>query len=163
MERLTTRQQAIRDFIALEMASGRPCPTHREIAARFGFKSPNAARSHLEALIKKGALLIEAGKARSLRLADNFQVVRRAATADIPLYGSIPAGFGQEREAETEGCVTVDIATIGYKPTRNSFALRVSGDSMIGRHICDGDIVILEHGQDPRPGQILPKQVINPL
>ena len=155
MEKLTTRQQAIRDFIALEMASGRPCPSHREIAARFDFKSPNAARSHLEALIKKGALLVEAGKARALRLADDFQAVRRAATVDIPLYGSIPAGFGQEREQDAEGCVTVDVATIGYKPTRNSFALRVSGDSMIGRHICDGDIVILEHGQDPRPGQIV--------
>jgi repressor LexA len=51
--------------------------------------------------------------------------------------------------------VTVDIATIGFKPTRNTFALRVSGDSMSGKHICDGDIVILEHGPDPRPGQIV--------
>ena len=27
---------------------------------------------------------------------------------------------------------------------------------MIGRHICDGDIVgVLDHGLDPRPGQIV--------
>jgi repressor LexA len=71
------------------------------------------------------------------------------------VFGSIPAGFGHEKEQESEGCVTVDIATIGFKPTRNTFALRVSGDSMIGKHICDGDIVILEHGPDPRPGQIV--------
>ena len=74
---------------------------------------------------------------------------------DVPLYGSISAGFSSEREQEAEGCVSVDVESIGFKPTRNTFALRVSGDSMIGRHICDGDIVVLEHGPDPRPGQIV--------
>jgi len=49
----------------------------------------------------------------------------------------------------------VDIATIGFKPTRNTFALRVTGDSMIGRHVCSGDIVILEHGPEPRHGQMV--------
>jgi len=49
----------------------------------------------------------------------------------------------------------VDIETVGYKPTRNAFALRVTGDSMTGRHILDGDFVILEHGPEPRQGQIV--------
>src|SRR6266446_654608 len=108
----------------------------REIAAHFGFASSYAAACHVQALIKKGALAGEAGKARALRLADD--ALRPAAIAGIPLFGSIPAGFGQDREQAAEGCVAVDIATIGFKPTRNTFALRVSGDSMIGRHICHG-------------------------
>jgi repressor LexA len=54
-----------------------------------------------------------------------------------------------------DGCVSVDIATIGFKPTQRTMALLVSGDSMIGKHICDGDMVLLEHGLDPRPGQIV--------
>jgi repressor LexA len=33
--------------------------------------------------------------------------------------------------------------------------LRVTGDSMIGRHILDGDFVVLEHGPEPRTGQIV--------
>ena len=74
---------------------------------------------------------------------------------DIPLFGSIPAGTPQSREQEADGCVSVDIESIGYKPTRNTFALRVTGDSMIGRHILDGDFVVLEHGADPRNGQIV--------
>lgn len=74
---------------------------------------------------------------------------------DIPLFGSIPAGLPQTREQDAEGCVTVDIESIGYKPTRNAFALRVTGDSMIGRHILDGDFVVLEHGPEPRSGQIV--------
>jgi hypothetical protein len=50
----------------------------------------------------------------------------------------------------------VDI-TIGFKPTPNTFALRVSGDAMIARHVCNGDIVILEYGSDPFPKTELPK------
>ena len=73
----------------------------------------------------------------------------------IALFGSIPAGYPQHREQEADGCVSVDIETLGFKPTRNTFALRVSGDSMIGRHIVDGDVVVLEHGPEPRPGDIV--------
>jgi repressor LexA len=79
----------------------------------------------------------------------------RQRVVDIPLFGSIPAGYAQNREQEPEGCVSVDVGSVGIKPTRNTFALRVRGDSMIGRHICDGDIAILEHGPDPRPGQVV--------
>jgi repressor LexA len=51
--------------------------------------------------------------------------------------------------------VSVDVASIGFKPTRNTFALRVTGESMIGKHILDGDIVVLEHGPEPRHGDVV--------
>jgi repressor LexA len=155
MKQLSQKQAAVRTFIANELAAGRPCPSHREIASHFGFASSHAAACHVQALIRKGALIAAAGKARALRLAENAKPLLRVTVAEIPLFGSIPAGFGQDREQEAEGCVTVDIATIGFKPTRNTFALRVVGDSMIGRHVCNGDIVILEHGPEPRHGQIV--------
>jgi repressor LexA len=126
----------------------------REIAAHFGFASTRAAADHLAALKRKGALESEPGKARSLRAVSSLQRLRNR-VVDIPLFGSIPAGYAQNRDQEAEGCVSVDVGSVGIKPTRNTFALRVSGDSMIGRHICDGDIVILEHGPDPRPGQVV--------
>jgi repressor LexA len=154
VDRLTKKQEAVRKFIDSELKAGRACPTHREIASHFGFASPNGAARHLKALIKKGVLIAEQGKARALRI-ENFPGVQRGIIAEIPLFGSIPAGFGEDLEQEPEGCVLVDIATIGFKPTQNTFCLRVKGDSMIGRHICDGDIVILEHGPEPRHGQIV--------
>ena len=49
----------------------------------------------------------------------------------------------------------MDVESIGFKPTRNTFALRVTGDSMVGRHILDGDVVVLEHGPEPRNSQIV--------
>jgi len=154
MRALTGQQQAIRNFIETEVAAGRPCPSQREIAQHFGFASKTAVVCHVRALVKKGVLAVQTGKARSLRLADGARALRQAAV-EIPLFGSIPAGFGREREQEAGECVPVTIESVGFKPTRNTFALRVAGDSMIGRHICDGDIVILEHGAEPRPGQIV--------
>lgn len=154
MAELTKRQQQVLDFVHTEQQAGEATPTLREIAARFGFKSSRAAADHLDALRRKGFLESTPGKARSLRVTSPLAKLR-SRVVHIPLFGSIPAGLPQAREQDAEGCVTVDIESIGLKPTRNSFALRVTGDSMIGRHICDGDIVVLEHVPDPRHGQIV--------
>lgn len=154
MAELTTRQQQVLDFIQAENQAGRPAPTLREIARQFGFRAHRAAACHLAAIKAKGLIQWQPGKARSLRLAFSPRRLR-ARVADIPLFGSIPAGFAQDRQQESDGCVSVDVETIGFVPTRTTFALRVTGDSMVGRHIIPGDIVILEHGPEPRNGQIV--------
>ena len=154
MEELTSLQRRVFEFVRDAIAEGGPAPTPREIAARFGWKAKRAAECHVEALIRKGWLASEPGKARSLRPTDTLAAVRRA-VVEIPLFGSIPAGFGEDRQQEADECVPVSVETLGFKPTRNTFALRVAGDSMIEKHICDGDIAVFEHGPDPRPGQIV--------
>jgi len=154
MSGLTKAQQRVLEFVREKGQAGRPMPTLREIAEHFGFRSHRAAACHLEALKHKGFLASDPGKARSLRLTLPLQKLR-SRIMDIPLFGSIPAGFAQNREQEAAGCVSVDIESIGFKPSRNAFALRVTGDSMIGRHILDGDIVVLEHGPEPRHGDVV--------
>jgi repressor LexA len=151
---LTPAQQRILGFIEDEIQSGRPPPTLREIAAEFGFKSHRAAACHLDALKRKGFIESEPGKARSSRLKSSLGEFRHR-ILEIPLFGSIPAGFSQDRQQEAEGCVSIDVASIGIKPTQSVFALRVTGDSMTGRHILDGDIVVLEHGPEPIHGEIV--------
>jgi repressor LexA len=154
MTGLTRAQQRVLDFIEAEVRAGRTTPTLREIASRFGFRSHRAAACHLDALKRKGFIESDSGKARSWRVISALAKLR-SRLVDIPLFGSIPAGLPQTREQDAEGCVSVDIESIGFKPTRNTFALRVAGDSMIGRHILDGDIVVLEHGPEPRHGDIV--------
>jgi repressor LexA len=151
---LTRKQQQILDFILKwQQTQGTP-PTYQEIADRFGFRSLNSVTGHVRLLRQKGHLESEPGKARSLRVISPLAKLR-SRIVDIPLFGSIPAGMPQTREQDAEGCVSVDVESVGFKPTRNTFALRVTGDSMIGRHILDGDIVVLEHGPDPRNGQMV--------
>jgi len=156
MTELTRRQRQVLDFIQ----SAEPTPTLREIAAHFGFKSSRAAADHLDALKRKGLLKSEPGKARTLRVISSLAKSRRR-IVDIPVYGSIPAGIAEPREQDAEGCVSVDINSINYKPTKYAFALQVRGESMIGRHILDGDFVILEHGPDPRNGEIVAALIDN--
>ena len=157
MKELTPKQQKIVDFIWKRQRTDGITPTQREIADEFGFNSQNSVAQHLRLIRQKGHLKSDSGKARSLRITSPLAKLR-SRVVDIPLLGSIPAGLPQSREQEAEGCVTVDIETIGYKPTQsmqNLFAVQVTGDSMNGLHILDGDYAILEHGPDPRNGQVV--------
>ena len=106
MNELTQIQRRVFEFVCDKLASGDPAPTPREIAARFGWNSKRAAECHIEALIRKGWLTSEPGKARSLRLANAAQTVRRA-VFEVPVFGTIPAGFGSEREQESDECIPV--------------------------------------------------------
>jgi repressor LexA len=151
---LTRKQQQILDFIQKWQRTEGTTPTFQEIADQFGFRSLNSVTEHVRLLRNKGVLVTEPGKARSLRVVSPLAKLR-GRIVDIPLFGSIPAGLPQAREQEAEGCVSVDVESLGFKPTRNSFALRVTGDSMIGRHILAGDVIVLEHGPEPRNGQVV--------
>ena len=100
------------------------------------------------------------GQARSLRITTPLQALRRL-VVDIPLLGSIPAGFADDRKQEAKGCVSIDIETLGIKPTPRTFALEVRGESMIGKCILDGDLVVLEHGMTPRSGDVVAALIDN--
>jgi len=154
MTDLTRKQQQILDFVVKRQRMDGATPTFQEIADQFGFKSLNSVTEHLRLLRQKGCLESDSGKARSLRVTSPLAKLR-SRIVDIPLFGSIPAGIPQSREQDAEGCISVDVESIGYKPTRNAFALRVTGDSMVGKHILDGDFVVMEHGPEPRHGQVV--------
>ena len=67
MHPLTKAQQRVFNFVRDQLVAGRPAPTTREIAGHFGWSSKRAAECHLERLMRKGWLMAERGKARSLR------------------------------------------------------------------------------------------------
>jgi repressor LexA len=160
MSTLTRRQRQVLEFVESRARAGKVCPSHREIAAEFGFRSSRAAACHLEALRRKGALASETGKARSLRVVSPLDRWR-SPVVDVPIYGEIPAGFADDRRQEARGCLSMDLATLGIQPTARTFALEVRGDSMIGRHILDGDCVVLEHGVTPRNGDVVAALIDN--
>jgi repressor LexA len=156
MKALTERQGQILEFIRRKQDSERLTPTLREIATHFRFSSPNAALCHVQALLAKGFLKNLPGRARALQVVDpNAPDRPQPRVVAVPIYGSIPAGPPEAATQEEEGCVLIDVNTAGIKPTARTFGLRVRGDSMIGRHIVAGDVVVLEHGPEPRHGQIV--------
>ena len=157
---LTKRQQQILDFIDLQRKATGQTPSLREIARNFSFRSVTGAATHIRALIGKGALKHRPGRARSWQVVSALDKLR-SHVVDIPLYGTIPAGYSEEQKQEAEGCVSVDVATLGIRPTARTFALRVRGDSMIGKYIIDGDVAVFEHGLTPRPGDTVAALIDN--
>lgn len=149
---LTTRQQAVLDFVQAHQRQHGHYPSLREICGQFGFASPFAATRHLQALETKGALQRIAGKARAFL--PGRQKFRRAPLLDVPLFGTIPAGSPVAAEQEADAHVSVDAAALGLRANSRPFALRVRGDSMTGAGILDGDTVFLVQ-REPRPRDIV--------
>lgn len=161
MSELTERQRQILDFIQRYQQTESVAPSLREIARHFGFQSMNAAFAHVQALCRKGVLeQNQPRRARSLRPVSILHHYRKP-VVDVPIYGSIPAGFARDREQEVKGCISVDVQTLGIRPTARTFALEVRGDSMIGRNILEGDYVILEHGLTPKDGDVVAALIDN--
>jgi repressor LexA len=148
---LTTRQIEILDHLRKSQRETGIMPSTREIQHYFGFASQTAAMSHLRALEKKGVIQRLPGKARAVVFPEDLD---RAEICDIPIYGRIAAGFGEDQQQEQEGCLSIDVASLGVARKRDTFALKVRGDSMIDAHICDGDTVVLEK-REPRNQDIV--------
>ena len=160
IDKLTLRQQEVMDYIQTHQLDQGVTPTLREIARHFAFRSMTAAADHVRALRRKGFLAHQPRLARAHHVISPWQGLRRM-VADIPLYGSIPAGYADECEQEALGCVSVDAESLGLRPRADLFALRVRGDSMIGRHILDGDVVIVERGFTARTGDVVAALIDN--
>jgi len=137
----------IHEFVCERILSGLP-PSVREVRDAFGFKSTATAREHLDALIDAGALEQEAGKDRGYRIPGAF------VPAMAPILGSVHAGTLHEAVELAEGYVAIEPALAG-----RSFALIVRGESMAGREIHDGDVVLVERDVRVRSGDIVVAQV----
>ncbi len=105
---------------------------------------------YIAALERKGFLQRHAGKARAL-----ITPVQKVRITDVPIYGQIPAGMAALTEQDIEGHISMDARSANVSRNHGTFALRVRGDSMIGVHILDGDIVILEQSKDVHNGDIV--------
>jgi repressor LexA len=160
MKALTRRQQQVLDFIQACLHENGVAPTLREIARHFGFRSMTAAADHVRALRRKQVLAHQPRRARAHGIISRFQTLRHP-VADIPVFGSIPAGFADARAQEAIGCISVDVGSLGLRPSAQAFALQVRGDSMIGKHILDGDYVIVDGSRTPRAGDVVAALIDN--
>lgn len=164
MQALTPRQQLFLDFLREHHTAHGYWPSIRDIQDHFGLKSTNGVSGHLRALERKGVIQRIPGAARAYRFTGENAEVSSSPQAtpsewenliDLPVYGSIAAGFPEG--TEPEGAVTrvqLDATSARVRHPKGAFALRVRGESMIDAGIFDGDTVILEQGE-PRDGDIV--------
>jgi len=125
-------------------------PTMQELADEIGV-SKVTVFEHVEALIKKGALVREPNKARSLSIADGIAVPDEGRPSRFPLVGKIAAGYPIEKVADQD---EIDLNEMmgGRKGADSTFALKVEGDSMRDEGVLDGDYVLCERTEVARNG-----------
>lgn len=143
IENLTPRQQEILQLIRDAVSERGSPPTRAEIAQAFGFRSPNAAETHLRALARKGAISLDEGRARGIRLTE---------APGIPLVGRVAAGNPILADAHVQGRYQVDPSM--FSP-RADYLLRVRGLSMRDAGILDGDLLAVQKAKDAKNGQIV--------
>jgi len=136
---------------------GRP-PRLHEIALRFGL-GEDAARIHICVLQKGGFLLPRETDISFLRVLGPW--THSDFVTDVPLFGTIAAGTPEDRSQETRAFIPVPLERLGITPSDDIFALEVRGDSMIGKHIVEGDIVLLNKSKQPLHGNVVAALVDN--
>ena len=143
----TDKQRKVLDFIVLKSEMGEALPSLREIRDHFGHASSRAAADVVDTLKRKGYLADDPESSRGYRLTDR--------ALGVPVLGEIPAGPPNEAVESVESFLPINSRAFGIADRGEAFFLRVRGDSMIGRHIFDGDLVLVEGTVRPKNGDIV--------
>ena len=145
MLKLTARQEEILEFIKDYLQETGFPPTRSEIAAKMGFKSPNAAEEHLRALARKGAIEMLPGTSRGLRIPINEQ-------RGLPIIGQVAAGSPiLAEESISDYC---EIPPDMFSPAAD-YLLTVKGTSMIDVGIYEDDLLVVHKTDKARNGDIV--------
>ncbi len=134
---LTEAQNELYGWIKDYMKNFQHSPSIRQMMKAMGLKSPAPIQSRLKHLQDKGYISWQEGKARTLQIVDEI-------IEGIPIMGSIAAGG----LIETFDDVHENLDVSDVFKSKNIFALRVNGDSMIDACIADGDMVLIEPLKD---------------
>ena len=152
---LTKRQKEVLDFIADFVEENGYSPSYEELAQGLKLASLATVHKHIQALESRNYLRRLFNQSRSLEVSAKYVQERRKGRAsarsnEVPLAGRIAAGTPVEA---IEGQDTLQFADFTGKG--DTFALQVSGESMIDDHIMSGDYVLVERAQKAQDGEIV--------
>jgi repressor LexA len=151
---LTRRQKEVLDFIAAYQVENGYSPSYEEMARGLKLASIATVHKHISALDKKNYLQRSHNQSRSIDVAPRYlqeqRRNRQQASLEVPVLGTIAAGQPIETYADPATVSFSDF--VGQKDT---YALRVRGNSMIDDHICEGDMILVESTPQARDGDIV--------
>ena len=161
MEDLTPTQRTILAAIGRALEAGGPPPTVRELADHLHMKR-STVHYHVQALRRAGYVSGE-GRHRDMGLTGAARAaagkpkrkpapVPLAEGPEIPIVGSVAAGQPILAAEHVTGSLSLG-AMFDRKGTL--FALQVSGDSMIGDGIFEGDYAIVRQQANASPGDVV--------
>lgn len=150
--KISEKQSEILEYIKSEILSKGYPPSVREICSAVGLKSTSSVHSHLETLEKNGYIHRDPTKPRTIEITDDQFNLTRREMAQIPIIGTVAAGMPilAEENIEDYFPIPVDLA-----PNKESFMLRVKGESMINAGIFNGDLLLVMQQNTADDGDIV--------
>src|SRR5262245_26533678 len=146
---LTKRQREILDYLNEFIAQHGYAPSLEEIGRRFNLSSLATVHKHLTNLQEKGFIRRAWNRSRSVELLHSRSGGR---AIDLPMLGYVAAGLPIEAVASAE-TISVPESLTGGK--RDTYVLRVRGESMIDEQIRDGDWVVVEDRKSADNGEMV--------
>jgi repressor LexA len=145
---LTKRQREILDYLQEFIQQHGYAPSLEEVGRRFGLSSLATVHKHLTNLEEKGCIRRLWNRSRSVELL-SARTGQRA--VELPMLGYVAAGLPIEAVTGTE-TIAVPEDLVGR---RDTYVLKVKGDSMIDEQIRDGDYVIVEDRKTAENGEMV--------
>lgn len=150
MNEVTPRQRRILDYIKATVRERGYPPTVREIGEAVGLNSSSSVHAQLANLERRGLLRRDPTKPRAMELQGAGAPTGQAVS--VPVIGRIAAGAPIMATDNVEEYLPLPTS---FATDDETFALRVSGDSMTGAGILDGDMVVVRSQREARNGDIV--------
>lgn len=133
-------------------------PSYRELSKLTGIKSTNSIKKYMDMLEERNLITKENAKNRATKVLSNDiemqeHLYLKENTISVPLLGKITAGIPILAQEEREE--TFILSKNIFSTTENIFLLKVSGNSMIGVDIHDGDYAVIKQQNYAENGNIV--------
>ena len=150
---ISDKQKQMLAFIENFVGENGYPPTHEEIRAGLKISTKSLVNYHLEALEGAALLSRSPNTPRGIRLASERE------TFSVPMTRSKTAAPPDEMPDINQEVIelTCDIVS----NTRNLYALKVQGDSMMDALVNDGDIVVIQRQNQARNGDFVAVKLID--
>ncbi len=158
MNKLSTKQQAILNFLR-EYQERKPYPPSvREIQEACGISSTSVVDYNLRQLERMGYIRRDRDISRGIELLVGGAPRQRVSR--VPLMGTIAAGSpipvpAAEETWASQAEAMVPVPDQMLRGREDVYALRVKGTSMIDALVNDGDLVLVRRDGDIHPGDMV--------
>ena len=150
--KISAKQEEILEYIKSQILERGFPPSVRDICEAVHLKSTSSVHSHLETLEKNGYSHRDPTKPRAIEILDDSFNLNRREMVNVPVIGHVAAGEPLLAEQNIENYFPIPME---YMPNKQTFMLKVHGESMINAGILDGDLVLVEQSSVADNGDIV--------
>lgn len=154
-EGLSDKQINILKYIKDELSLRGYPPSIREICKAVNLSSTSSVHAHLNTLEEKGYIRKGTNKRRALELIDVDDIccnMPKKEIVNVPIIGTVTAGSPILAIENIDDTLPISIDFVGNK---ESYVLKIKGESMIEAGILDGDYVIVNSQHSAKNGDIV--------